>query len=230
MNPPDAAALLFQQQAETWTFLGTSFAFREERMLLTAAHCVKGIDVKELAVLFPSNQASAYCVESVTVHPVADIAICRTEPLPSGLISPFSGVGEAGPGQEFIAFGFPEDESGPGGGRQPTARIFRGYFQRTLEFKSRFGYEYRAAELSIPAPQGLSGGPVLHGKFRAPVGIVTENFESFTTVHEEVETPEGKTVYRHVINYGVGLLLAGVAEWLTDRFLAAGSKDKSKSA
>ena len=108
-------------------------------------------------------------------------------------VEPFwDSVASQGLGDDYAAFGYPEDVAADTPG--PTPRLFTGHFQRFFDHSSYAGYNYRAGEMSLPAPAGLSGGPVF--RRQAPVmvmGLVAENFESSTTLHavEEI-TEEGR--------------------------------------
>jgi hypothetical protein len=161
-------------------------------------------------------------VLSVERHPSADIAMLRISAVDAGLIDPFwNYVSNYSYGEEFAAFGYPEDVFGPDAS-QPVARLFRGHFQRVLRYKSHLGYEYDAAELSIGCPGGLSGGPVYRPA--APVvltGLVTENLRSTTFLEAVEEIQKDGNVYRKqyqsVLNYGISLLLDRVGAWLDER-------------
>jgi hypothetical protein len=152
----------------------------------------------------------------VDLHPSADLAVLSVL---GPQVDPFPGVAtKYAMGDEFFAFGFPADVFGPGSLR-PTARLFRGYFQRYFEYASPLGYTYNAGEMSVPSPGGLSGGPVLRladGPFVS--GLAAENLKTYTVLEaeEEVATPAGtmRREYREVINYGVAVLLDSVYDWL----------------
>ena len=82
---------------------------------------------------------------------------------------------------------------------------------------------YVAGEMSIPASPGLSGGPVFRP--RAPdtvIGVVTASLSTSVAAgeesYEEVLTDGSirRTVYRHVINYGIALILDHVRDWLDE--------------
>jgi hypothetical protein len=198
--------------------LGTAFAFRQYGHFLTAAHCVKDLDPKELLI------ASGYRrivrgVREVIKHKNADIALLVAEPIKDDETHPFWDlVGNLSLGEDFVAYGYPEDAIGPNEGR-PTPRIFKGYFHRFMRHKSHLGYEYLAGELSTPCPSGLSGGPLFRpGALTMLTGLVTEDIEATTSLHEtESFAQDGSKVvdhYRRVVTFGVGLMLTDVKDWL----------------
>ena len=120
-------------------------------------------------------------------------------------------------GDDFLAYGLPEDAAGPNVGT-PVPRVFKGHYQRFLQYHSPMGYEYLAAELSIACPSGLSGGPFFREEGFLLVGMVTENIQVNTELHatEEIEA-DGRVqreVSRRVVEYGMGLMLLDVEPWL----------------
>jgi fucose permease len=76
--------------------------------------------------------------------------------------------------------------------------------------------------LSIPAPAGLSGGPLFRpGAPPIVTGLVTENLESTTFLDEQVEQAVGHdaaqvTKYKRVISYGIALMLDRFGDWLDE--------------
>jgi hypothetical protein len=155
----------------------------------------------------------------LSVHPEADLAVIKLKSDGREIVEPFRGIDDiTGIGDDYCAYGYPEDSIGPNAG-EPTARLFRGYSQRSMPYQSNLGYEYAAIELSFPCPGGLSGGPIF--SIRRPqhlVGLVTENVETTTLLDStEILSKEGQLItehYRRVINYGVGLLLYPYKEWI----------------
>jgi len=125
-------------------------------------------------------------------------------------------------GEEFFAFGYPEDTFGPSRGGV-TPRLFKGYYQRYMTYHSPVSNcSYNAGEMSIGAPPGISGGPVFRpGALPMVTGMVTENLEATTFLDEVEEVERAGTIverrmHRKVINYGVALLLDSHGEWLAD--------------
>src|SRR5437764_10098258 len=155
-NPLAATGLLFESpEAEPSIFRGTCFAFRRSTHLLTPRHCVSGAQ-HPLAV-FMTHPGTWRAVQKVETHPTADVAILVVEERDGESFRSF--VSNYTVGEDFIAYGFPENVIGDDPWL-PTPRIFKGHFQRFFSYRTFDGYEYPAAELNIPAPAGLSGGPL----------------------------------------------------------------------
>lgn len=201
-------------------FLGSCFAFRDRKTFLTAAHCIGERDASKLIVQNPLNNANSR-VDSVAIHSAADLAVIRLQPDNNVMpVAPCTEIMKIkGIGGEYYAYGYPEDSIGPNAGA-PVARIFRGYGQRVFLHRSHMHYNYLALELNFPCPGGLSGGPLFKPKTFQLIGLITENIETTTSLHEEEVTLEGGTRvinhYRRVINYGLGLLLHDYENWLAE--------------
>src|SRR5687767_7830709 len=157
-NPHKSTGWVVSATDETVRFAGTCFAFRSPRLLLTAAHCVHGQGLDNVSVTASREQIQrGHQVVRIEVHPVADVAALWIER--GADFDPFSGVSRGLDwGEEVAAFGYPEDTLR--GDVLPTPRYFRGHVQRLFWHCSHLLYAYSAAELSFPAPGGLSGGPV----------------------------------------------------------------------
>lgn len=215
-------------------FLGSCFAFRDPHAYLTAAHCVGELDPERLAVWVPGGGPVEYVredevqtwtgvshplkpVTQAVRHESADIAVLRvaedTHP-----VEPFWGsAGNFALGEEFRAFGYPENVLGQTA-RMPTARLFTGHYQRFFQHQSHAGYSYLAGEMSIPAPAGLSGGPLFRaGAPSIVTALAAENFDSATTVEasEEVLEERGtvRTHYQRIISYGLAVMLEPLNQW-----------------
>ncbi len=134
---------------------------------------------------------------------------------------PFWGsVGNFSLGEEFHAFGYPENVLGQDA-RVPTARLFTGHYQRFFQYRSHAGYEYLAGEMSIPSPAGLSGGPLFRpGAPQMVTALAAENFDSSTTLdaHEEVSEERGtvRTQYQRIISYGLAVMLDPLRDWFDE--------------
>lgn len=221
MNPLNAVGLVFEErESSPMAFLGSCFAYQQRTHFLTAAHVIRDKPVERLVVLSP--QEGVFCpLREVHIHPNADAAVLVLKSSGREIVEPFWGcVGNYALGEEYFAYGFPEDYRGPNQG-QPTARLFRGHFQRFMQHKSHMGYSYVAGELSTPCPGGLSGGPLFRPG--APVmitGLVAENIEAATFLDEqEVVLVDGSVVnehYRRVINYGVAVMLNVIEDWINE--------------
>lgn len=124
-------------------------------------------------------------------------------------------------GEEFIAYGFPSEGPAPDATNSPVPRMFVGNYQRFLRYKSPAGFTYVAGEMSIPAPGGLSGGPLFRpGAPTMLTGIATTNLESYSITDSVEEVDESGSVLRvegrRVINYGLSLILSEVRDWLDE--------------
>ena len=222
MNPRNSVCLLVRNDPGDGakpTFLGTCFAFRSSRRFLTAAHCISGLDPKEIGIFVPET-GNTLSVVSEQQHPEADITVLSTaDPLQHNLQPFVDHTSRHEIGEDFMAFGFPEDVFAVDR-RQPVPRLFKGHFQRFFEHKSHLGFRYVAGELSVGCPGGLSGGPVYRASdlvFRVD-GVVTENLESTTVLETLEETETDGAVTRHsfarIINYGLCVMLFDLKEWL----------------
>lgn len=223
MNPLSAVKILVQQNVRTRTpgeLLGSCFAFRHRSHYLTAAHCVKGLPADEIHVLGHTDSGVEYrTATEVVIHPSADVALVTVLTRETDTAEPFwDTLGNYSLGEDFLAYGYPEDIFGENA-RAPTARLFKGSFQRFFPFSSRLGHRYVAGELSIGCPAGLSGGPRFRpGAPQMLLGLATENHESTVALHSEefIEADGMRTRTRNlsVINYGVCVMLHEVKEWL----------------
>lgn len=213
---------------------GTCVAFRSSHVALTAAHCVPE-DERDLWLAFPGT-VDASPVVRVEKHPKADVAALFMAPHARRQVT-ITGVEEEvvssrrethlwnladdfTVGEELVAFGFPVE--GPWVGSElPVARVFRGYFQRFFLFRSPGGFTYLAGEMSIPAPGGLSGGPVFRPSEPGLLaGIVTSNLETYAVLDFIEETSRDGTMTlvknRRVVSYGLVLILQNVEDWLDE--------------
>jgi hypothetical protein len=202
-------------------FLGTCFLFRRTTRALTAAHCVGTLEAHRLRLHFPYS-GTAVRVVGVNRHPEADLAVLELEELPDNeKFAPLYGPDPIDPvvswGDAFGSLGYPEDTGERG--VSPVARCIRGYIQRFYEHRSHMGYAYRAGEMSVGAPAGLSGGPVLAvTDAMVAIGLVAENRQSTTYLHQLEEIQDGGHTYKEtlhsVIQYGAFVVLKAVEEWL----------------
>lgn len=190
-------------------YLGSCFSVLEPTVFVTAAHCVEGIPVEELWVNHhggpPPNLFNQ--IRSIEWVCEADIAVFGTEAPGAKWAAPFARLKYvADLGEEICAFGYPQDLMSEAPAKE-TPRFFRGNVQRPFLFQ-RGDHRYSAFELSFPCPPGLSGGPVfLASDPKTVIGVVTENFETYSVKHEEVEEHRPGEVTRvqarQVITYSV---------------------------
>lgn len=230
MEPTKAMGLVYEGTAEgAEHFLGSCFAFRAKNRFLTARHCVEGRDVAALSVYSPQDLVHTKVAE-VIAHPEADIAVLVLANTGRQSTEMWLHWDEDRRlGNDFMAYGFPDDPFPPHKEDErlivyrgnPTARLFKGYFQRYFEHRSRLPgrYKYLAGEMSTGCPAGLSGGPVFRPMaVHQLCGVVTENFESGTVLHwQERVVENGVTHYsdtQRIINYGLCVMLCSVADWL----------------
>ncbi|MGA1812799.1 trypsin-like peptidase domain-containing protein [Frondihabitans sp. 4ASC-45] len=222
-NPVDHIGRLhaWSEELIAWVQEGTCFGFVRDGIALTAAHNVLNAEANYV-VIFPQHE-TVHDVIGVIVHPTADIAILNLalsgEAKGAGIsMSVFSdGTNVHRYGDDFHSFGFPSD-SPEGAGKTPS-RMYKGYLQRIFKYGHHEKWTYLASELSVPAPLGLSGAPIYSPTEPDLVmGLVTANVESYTVGHyeEKVEEDGQRTLFeaRHIITYGVALLLSNVADWL----------------
>lgn len=203
---------------------GTCFLFRDDTVALTAAHCVpQGVEV---ALVFPRLGGVIAPVQEIKRHPTADIAAIflrghddsnRATGYPAHAF--WGHVGNYGLAEDFLSFGFPVE--GPLMGSDlpgPVPRIFRGYYQRFFDHTAPSGTKYRAGEMSIPAPGGLSGGPVFREGVPMITGLVTSNVETYAITDSVEEVQEDGAHFRlesrRILSYGIALMLDGVDDWL----------------
>jgi hypothetical protein len=228
MSPTRATGLIYEAQWDGRPairgVLGTCFAFRHSTHLLTTAHCVGGRGIEAIGIVIPTKFDRLRNASEVVRHPDADLALIRLEDVEddAGCHAFWDSVGNYA-AEDFVAFGYPIDTFGTQ--QQPTPRLFKGHFQRFIDpFRPEgSSYSYLAGEMSIPAPVGMSGGPIFRpGAPPMLLGMVTANLSSSTAAgeesYEEVESDGSirRTVYRHVVSYGVALILDSVKDWLDE--------------
>lgn len=230
-NPRDMIGQVYERGPSTdsasgmrrQTFLGTSFALWHPDYFLTAHHCIEDRRARDVFVYGAfGGVVQPRPVTRVHQHDRADVAVLVCETLTWGTVSPFPAVREYADlllGEEFYAYGFPVDALTYDQEEGPTPRAFRGHFQRYCIHESSMGYRYRAGEMSMPAPSGLSGGPVFSTEGDLEVfGLVAANLEANRLLHEEdQEIGNDERVKRQryrVIAYGMSVLLDPIVNWL----------------
>jgi hypothetical protein len=205
---------------------GTCFLFRRDEVALTAAHCVPS-EAAAVEVILPRISRRRIPVERIERHASGDVAALF---LDRGIkdkqgyphFAFWDHVGNLELAEQFFAYGFPVEGPAPEiDAVQPVPRIFVGHYQRFFQYAG-FGIKpYWAGELSVPAPGGLSGGPVFRpGALQMVTGLVTANVESYAVTDSIEEVRDGGSVYRlesrKVISYGISLMLAQYDDWLNE--------------
>jgi hypothetical protein len=162
-------------------------------------------------------EGSARSAIQVIRHPKIDLGIlvvsADAKQPPSGV---YSEIGHTlYDGGDFFAFGYPAEEN------TNKARMFKGHYQRHFLYESPGGYSYFAAELSIPAPAGLSGGPVSNAhRPQVLEAVVTANRDSSLVIDSFEETERDGSVTRakitRVVSYGIAATLVpdDVQQWI----------------
>lgn len=199
---------------------GTCFTYTRRNVLLTAAHCAPpGV---EIYIMLPRENRNRRIV-NIYRHPTFDVAVLIAEPADCATaeIPAYQHIEDTLiDGGDFVGFGYPGEGST---GSLPIGRLFKGHVQRyfTYEPPGR-SQPYLAAEMSIPAPAGLSGGPLAYAQSQdRPFAIVTTNHDSWATIDsfEEFEK-DGKISrgeIRRVVSYGIAILLHGLAQWVHEQ-------------
>ena len=210
-------------------FLGSSFAFQWANYFLSASHVVEGREPDQIGIVIPSRPIT-FAVRRIIRHPEADVCLLEAEA--GSDCDPFNWIGDpqGTVGLTFEAFGYPSDVGMWGDeDKVPKPRLFRGHIQRQMRHQSHMPYRYQAAELNIPAPRGLSGGPAYvwmntsQGEYPVILGVVAENLKSYTVARPPEVGPYGVplgTPVEEVVQYGVLVLLAPLFDWLMEHIPA----------
>ncbi len=197
---------------------GSCVAYRRPDVVITAAHCVPASAT--VFVHMPGDTALRQ-VQQAARHPSVDVAVLGIESrevlIPDAFVTELAN--DLIDGGDFTAFGYPM-ESTPQG-QQPTGRIMRGHWQRFFGYTNAAGRNYFAGEMSIPAPGGMSGGPVLRGADTNLLeGIVTTNHDSFAILDQvdDVDDDGARTRIesRRIVSYGIAVMSVVFREWLDD--------------
>jgi Trypsin-like peptidase domain len=211
-----------------WRFLGTCFAYREPWFFLTAAHCIEGFAAEDLGVDAPGKSGTGHPIREVNVLDGVDLAVLRAPDRGAWMssVDPYRDIQhEYEIAQDFVSFGFPA-ETVETRANQPVAQIFKGHFvQLLLQFADPWGRSYVASEMSIPAPEGLSGAPVYSPAQPYVVTAMVTGEKSTFTIPERVEEEAGPgqvrvTEVRRQISYGVALMLHPYAAWIEEQLSA----------
>jgi hypothetical protein len=205
-DPLRAAGSVFVRRGEAPVFGGTCFAFRYADRLLTAGHCVEGLQPEDVAVSFLGG-AERFTPVGVRRHPTADLALILLAPgvRPLG-VEPFAAYASIARGDDFGGIG-----SIAGAGELLGGRI------RRVFADAEDGH--RHAEMSVAARDGFSGGPLFaRAAPGAVVGVMTANRKTRLALagaglrrRLRPRAPCGQAAGR-----GIALLVADVAEWLDE--------------
>jgi hypothetical protein len=190
---------------QVMTFLGSCFACLSPHSFATAHHCISGLPTAEMFVVSAIPPYMRRVTEIVS-HTQADVSLVKVQPSVEAEDHPVFELATERPeiGDDFVTYGYPPDVFGVA--EDPAGRLFKGHFQRFMFFQPHWGaeYNYVAAELSIPCPEGLSGAPLYSaGMPLVAIGLITWNLR--TTIGDER------------IEYGVALRIPDIAEWLSNQ-------------
>ncbi len=205
-DPLRAAGSVFARRGEAPAFGGTCFAFRYANRLLTAGHCVDGLEAEDIAVEFLGD-SERFTAVGVVRHPTADLALIR---LAAGVrppgVRPFAAHGRIGRGEEFAGIG-----SVAG-----AAELFAGRIRRVFDDRED---GHRHAEMSVAARDGFSGGPLFAPAAPdAVVGVMTAN--RTTRLALACASALGRlrsgSAPRPAAGRGIALLVSDLAGWLDE--------------
>jgi hypothetical protein len=184
---------------KTNEFLGTAFFITNNGIALTAAHCVPSpVDLgsrKLYAGIWYEGGIQLFYIAAATVFDNIDVAILKVK-VPTVKYFPIL-FEDMILGSDVWTVGIPAHEIREGDKR--IVRLLKG----NVTFLSRF------AELSFPAPKGMSGSPVfIEGKV---VGILTGNLRSEQLedqFEEIIQVSDDKEIIRYgrtssVVNYAL---------------------------
>jgi hypothetical protein len=176
---------------------GTCTAYRRARLVLTAAHCVEELDASEVEVEFIAVPGRRPAVEIVR-HPSADLALIR---LADGsdlqAVEPALAIERlAQTGRKFVGLGSADGAASAEAARE---RLFTGRVRSTFTDQAD-GHLY--AEMSVPALDGYSGGPLFAASAPHPLlALITANRRR-------------RLARRGSLGHGIALLAAELAEWI----------------
>lgn len=225
-SPLTACGRIFLlRENEPPAYTGTGAVYLKSNVVVTAAHCVP--DVSDATFLFqsPFGNVDPWTAQRVERHPDIDVAVLvgtsgADEQLPS-----YSTIDSKiyVDGTDFVAYGYPAE------GDTSVGRHFKGHIQRQFRFDPPGGGPgYLAMELSIPAPAGLSGGPVsIAHTPDAIYAVVTTNHDSSLVIDSYEEEQRNGVINRgkitRVVSYGIAAVLTGATElWINDIAASAG--------
>lgn len=192
-EPSVAYLLLNKSNGKTFSCTGT---YISQTAVLTAAHCLEGVNSITVASLGYARRARA-----VYIHPQyngrvtdgSDLAIVLvSEPIQAAPVPLLVSAGPPGVGEELVAYGYGTDENGRG----TPDRIANGEASLKATFiafaASLGGRFYQTASTEDGTTcEGDSGGPILAKNANGEYGIIAVT--SFgTTIDENGCTPIAK--------------------------------------
>lgn len=229
MNPLAGVGMVYAFPSQR-DYRGTCFAYKEDWFWITGRHVIDGLTTdQELESDSPTigiSHASRLTIEATRVetHPSADLAVVIAGGgihIDGHPVQPFETIESVRFGSDFWAFGYPIDHARGAPEPNPTPRLFKGHVQRLLSYSAP-PFHYDAAEISMPAPRGLSGGPMFnpynHGQL---FGVVVANEQSYTSIESsEIELAPNQLLereVREVVSYGVAVRLADYEPWIDEQ-------------
>jgi hypothetical protein len=214
----------FMPKDQPIQYSGTGAIYVRGNVVVTAAHCVPDDADAKYAFKAPGVK-DAWVAHTVVRHPEADLAVMVGHPdIPMPSTGVYRGVDETlAEAGDFCAFGYPAEQD------TAVGRVFKGHFQRYFGYVDPAGKSYFAGEMSVPAPAGLSGGPVSRPATPDLLsGIVTANHDSYLIVDSFEETEingmVSKGQIKRVVSYGIAAMLVNPAmrQWLEEIVDGAG--------
>jgi hypothetical protein len=205
-DPLRAVGSVFVRRGDASTFAGTCFAFRHADRVLTAGHCVQGLEPDDVEVVF-MGAARRFRAIGVVRHPTADLALLRlARDAPPPAAEPFAVRGRSERGQAFAGFG-----SVAG-----VCERFEGRVRRVFVDEHD---GHRHAEMSIAARDGFSGGPLFSPAAPfAVVGLMTENRTTPLALARSRLVRRLRPGARsgQATGRGIALLLDDLSDWLDE--------------
>ncbi len=158
-------------------FLGTAFV-PASRVLVTCWHCVRDLvgGPKDIVAMsrMPDGQPKPLLLSNIERDGNgADLALATVDAEPT--IGLYMGDSDHAMGTDVLSFGYPGTEvitDGEAPSIDVVPRYLQGYITRVFE-NAQPGYgPVPSYELDMPAPRGLSGGPLIRRGSSELVGVV----------------------------------------------------------
>lgn len=226
MKPYAAMQPLFKHipEANKEVFIGSCFRLWADNHFITAAHCIEDT-LQENIGIFDILQRRFFPCINIIPHPTADLAVLEIKGQINPMFQKFTLAKCACTfGENVHCFGALTDwrdwriwvDESP----EVPARVVGGLIQRFFIHKDS-RYVTPALELSMPIPQGMSGGPAFNARLsHIAVGVAIGTIKSSTVVSEIVEYEDSDVKEREkiteIIRYGVLLKLFDFTDWLKE--------------